>query len=666
MMNNIYLPSLKKIHIRNFSLYSKDIEYEFVNGVNLIIGGNGVGKTTLLNIVKYGIIGLYKKELDVKSYMGEKRLTRTSRSMSYFKNRMKDPLEKSEVILTFLINNTTFIVTRGLDEIIIKDVVVLENNEEYRLEGKILRQDKYEKLDEKVKEDYLQFKFESLVTERTNLYSFNDLIFFVNNILFFGEDRKTILWDSNIQAILSSKYFNNPSLDNQYQEFLRQEKYYNSLSRHKSEDIRAIKKVLNKINNSGTGNKEIDSLKALNEIKNKNELLVKRLNNTQIERNGLENKLKLLRAKKTKLNKLLQETDNKIQEKETDIYKEIWEKLNPKYDLFIENIKIMHSCPMCNQEMEEKKVKRILLEDSKCFLCELDIKTKIYEPEELQLLKENNNKVLKEIQDLEIQIYNEENNLEELDNEYRNTKQTIFNNKIKVRELEHSIVSKNNQEDDFTTYNAMNNEIEELEQEKEKYLKLSKGNLEKANIIRSEIEGNLISITQELSSIFSMFADSFLNLRSRLTFDDLIKEGVKMYLPVIDDKVRIDEEELSESQRFFIDHSFRMSLLSYFYTKPSYFICETPDSSLDISYEENAASIFLKYLEHPNALIITSNLNNSEFLESVINQSTVIDSINLLKLGNPSTIQSKNDKLLSLSIKIEEQINEKKRKNSQN
>lgn len=105
-----------------------------------------------------------------------------------------------------------------------------------------------------------------------------------------------------------------------------------------------------------------------------------------------------------------------------------------------------------------------------------------------------------------------------------------------------------------------------------------------------------------------------------LTFEKTINSKIKIFIPVIDDKIRYDQEALSESQRFFVDYSFRMSILSYFYECPSFYICETPDSSLDISYEENAADIFMKYLTNPNVLILTSNLNNSTFIKSVLNK----------------------------------------------
>jgi hypothetical protein len=89
-------------------------------------------------------------------------------------------------------------------------------------------------------------------------------------------------------------------------------------------------------------------------------------------------------------------------------------------------------------------------------------------------------------------------------------------------------------------------------------------------------------------------------------------------------------------------------------------MCETPDSSLDISYERNAAKIFLEYIKKPNQLILTSNLNNSEFLEYLIDQTNNIDYINLLKVGKQSEIQSRSTQLINASNKIENKINGKK------
>lgn len=141
-----------------------------------------------------------------------------------------------------------------------------------------------------------------------------------------------------------------------------------------------------------------------------------------------------------------------------------------------------------------------------------------------------------------------------------------------------------------------------------------------------------------------------------LTLDKSEVEKIQIFIPVIDDKIRMDAEELSESQRFFIDYSFRMSILAHFYNGPSFYICETPDASLDLSYEENAANTLLKFLEKSNSLILTSNLNNSTFIMNIIRKSQRITVLNLLKYGKVSEVQTNHEALQKLSNEIEELI----------
>jgi ABC-type protease/lipase transport system fused ATPase/permease subunit len=144
-----------------------------------------------------------------------------------------------------------------------------------------------------------------------------------------------------------------------------------------------------------------------------------------------------------------------------------------------------------------------------------------------------------------------------------------------------------------------------------------------------------------------------------LTYDKFGNQKGRRFVPVINGKPRLTEEELSESQRFFVDHSFRMSLLQFFYQKPTFFMCETPDSSLDISYERNAAEVFLRFLARPNILIITSNINNSEFLDHIIVESDKIDCINLFEIGKKSAIQNESAEMKQILDRIKRRINAK-------
>ena len=122
-MRKIYLPSLKKIQIQNFTLYPNGLnfEYEFINGVNIIIGGNGMGKTTLVNLIKYSIIGHYKKDFDfTRTYKDRKIEKRILHPVDYYKNRLDNSIltdSKATVTINFEINNNQFTVTRCIESI---------------------------------------------------------------------------------------------------------------------------------------------------------------------------------------------------------------------------------------------------------------------------------------------------------------------------------------------------------------------------------------------------------------------------------------------------------------------------------------------------------------------------------------------------------------------
>ena len=100
-----------------------------------------------------------------------------------------------------------------------------------------------------------------------------------------------------------------------------------------------------------------------------------------------------------------------------------------------------------------------------------------------------------------------------------------------------------------------------------------------------------------------------------------------------------------------------MSILSFFYTTPAFYIVETPDSSLDISYEQNAARVFMKFLDRPNSIIITSNLNNSSFVNYLIQyMHGKIALVGLPDIAKQSAIQNTNERMLQIYDKIKNSI----------
>lgn len=661
MRNNIYLPTLKHIKIFNYSLYNQDIDYEFIDGVNLIIGGNGVGKTTFINIIKYALIGLYKKDLIVKNYNNEKRYIRESYTNSnyYFRNRTNnlDSDKNGYVELSFNIGECLITVKRGLYNTEIQAASYIEKNKKINILGEVIKQDeyqKYENLSLKEKSKYLQFNYENLVSKKANLADFNDFIFFVNQVLIFDESHNDVLWTAQIQKRIFANYMHDKDLYIKRKNLLLEATYQDSIARHKQEEIKAIKKV----------QKKIDSIGDIDEIKKKKLKLFE-------EKDILNNKINILIDKRNNLQRRISELykdhaniNNNINKKEKDLDKEalaINTKFslgkNAKYDLYRKQIVMNNLCPMCNSMLDKSLIEK--LENNKCFLCHSHLY--FTEDDVLNTEFESLRLVMKELQNKRNEIENiicsDEKELKKIDDCFNELKRKIFENNTKLRIIENTEVDINSNFKQESAYIVMMNRIEELLEEKKQASDLSEKCRQESEKIMFTLEEALLNDTKTISSIFSEFAEAFLNIPCYLTFIKPKHGEAKIFFPVIDNKIRYDADELSESQRFFVDYSFRMSILEFFYEFPSFYICETPDSSLDISYEENAAKTLLKYIEKPNSLIITSNLNNSSFIKSILKKTKKIKILNLLNYGKVSIVQKNHKELQRLSRQIEEMIN---------
>lgn len=655
MNNTIYLPTLKKVRIVNYSLYNQNIDYDFIYGVNLIIGGNGVGKTTFINIIKYALIGLYKKDLIVRNYNNEKRLIRTSYTNCnvYFRNRTQENLEDQEafVELLFDLNNVKFVVKRSLYNTELLSAMYEENGKLYIIPGQVIRQDiyaKYENSSNEEKEKYLQFNYEKVVSEKANLSDFNDFIFFVNQILLFSEARDNVLWDDEAQNRLLSNYLNDSQLEKKRKELNFEAKYQDSIARHRQEEIKAIRRVQKKVDENSKSTKEISKPSLMNQI----EIQEKNIQSLETARNELQKKIALIYKEVSVITNRIIEKEKLKEKEEIKDNKQYWIGLNPKYRIYKKQLFFNHICPMCNSPIENELEE--IDDDQKCCWCHSFLNISKVNNDRIEKLRTDINELSKMRKEKELLISQNEKELNKLDYEVRKSRLDLFEKRQDYRAMEDREAKETQNE---STYITMLKRIDELALEKEEAARLSEKYREEGNKIVRRIEESLISNTRVISDIFKDFAEAFLHVPCHLTFDSAENRETKRFFPVIDGKIRYDAEELSESQRFFVDYSFRMSILSYFYNSPSFYICETPDSSLDISYEENAANTLLKYIARNNTLILTSNLNNSTFLKSILTKTNKIKVLNLLNYGKASIVQKQHKELQILSKEIEEIVN---------
>ena len=178
MSRQIALPELLKINIKNYTLYPNGLNYtfDFVKGVNLVLGGNGMGKTTFVNIIRFAILGLYKKPFGyTRTYQGNIVEKRQLFPQKYFSNRMDDSIRidtSPTVTISMRLNSVVVELTRDLSSITLTKLKV----DGIEVSGTLVNQFSYEKLSDEAKVVTLPYKYEQIIKANTEL-EFDDLIF---------------------------------------------------------------------------------------------------------------------------------------------------------------------------------------------------------------------------------------------------------------------------------------------------------------------------------------------------------------------------------------------------------------------------------------------------------------------------------------------------------
>lgn len=135
--NEFYLPIIDKVTIYDYSLYKCPFEINFSSKLNIIYGTNGIGKSTLLMMVLFSIIGPYKDSVktqirkDRKEGIDRRYDSRRLYDESFFYDRMNEPLDSARIVSEFHINKDVYKVTHSLVTLLIKNKNVVLRS--YRL-----------------------------------------------------------------------------------------------------------------------------------------------------------------------------------------------------------------------------------------------------------------------------------------------------------------------------------------------------------------------------------------------------------------------------------------------------------------------------------------------------------------------------------------------------
>src|SRR5882672_7733059 len=108
----MFLPRFEHIIIDRLSLYRGKISHPIVPGVNMVIGGNGVGKTTFVNTLLFALVG--NAEYEVQNVAGRSQRIPVV-SPDFFQGRVLPEDEKdASVTLKFTLADDEIEISRSL------------------------------------------------------------------------------------------------------------------------------------------------------------------------------------------------------------------------------------------------------------------------------------------------------------------------------------------------------------------------------------------------------------------------------------------------------------------------------------------------------------------------------------------------------------------------
>ena len=182
----ISLPILNCLDVTDYGLYPGDAQaqpgmhIEFRPGLTLVLGANGLGKTTLVNILYRALTGPYDiPALSSGKDLGTARLKATAlrgQKRRVFADRVADNAAHASARLSFTLGGQQLTVERNLADLKLRFFTV---------DGSTPRHNETD--------------YQTHIVKLANVPTFGDWILLLRYIVFYFEDRRSLVWDPTAQ-----------------------------------------------------------------------------------------------------------------------------------------------------------------------------------------------------------------------------------------------------------------------------------------------------------------------------------------------------------------------------------------------------------------------------------------------------------------------------------
>ena len=614
MPNRVLLPKINRFSLVEFRpIFDRDIHMDIGNGPNVVLGGNGLGKTTIMQAVIYCLTGGSSAIEDEDKFW--------KWNHKYFQDRIDQNAVKSafvEVSFGFKLGSYSIRRRFGNDRIT------------------AFRCDKSDWIES---EDEAHKAFMKAIMVDGNYESEEDFAFIVHRLLYLPETRRLLAWDFDAQ-LRTLMLLNQDMLSES--DFRQRRKHIKNLTSDKRHIHVAIGKVKGQVKANEKPAKKLPTETSFPPQQNRIELLALLRRETQ-KRISLEAKATEAAGLLSDMSAEVERLGEAVENAEASLISQLLHDNESKNDLALIKLTSRGICPACGTKQKALQEHALRYhQNHQCTLCgseepQVDssqlstLQSQIHE--KIMAQKSLERKYLDVGTQLD-SVKREENRLElELNSQWYESSD--------VEQIERQDVVKMG-EDPLVQFEKL--------QEQELRLERHIGRL------TSELESDYVNYVSKLGvrleslrSSYQHYATKFLGTECTLSEFSAGKPiKFKHYIPSFNGKVRPRPDSCSEAQRFFLDIAFRMAVIDYACSgndQSTTFICETPETALDYSYINNVVSMFQAFTDRKHSLMITSNIQHDsiagELVKKAKKKKQKPNIINLLEIGQLSDVQKK-------------------------
>jgi hypothetical protein len=633
-------PILRALRVSDYGLYpgtrsQPGIDVEFHPGLTLVLGANGLGKTTLITLLYRMCTGPY--DIPGLSSGGElggrrreaRRLTR--RAASLFADRVNDGATGASATLRFSLSELELEVTRSLESLEMTDL---------RLGGKAVAADEAE--------------YHQVICSRAGVNTFGDWILLLRHLTFYFEERRALVWDPTAQRQILRLLFLRPEVSSKWtameRDILERDSRTRNLQSALTSAERSVAEVEEVAGDADSVREELTTLERLQKI---DEPKLSALNDglAQLEANRQAARLNVLQAEEDK-----ESAYRDLERRQLLAIEASFPTADETARYLLAQLISDEECLACGTKsptLASDLRKRV--DAHRCVICGSPIVEEAKSASGSRAITNANKKLKKTATHAEVAAA------------ARDTAELEFNGALEeIQQLTTAVSERRARIEalvkrlppDEAAIHEQHDEVAALRSQVERM----KGDLEdrrsKFRNLVQRTSRTIVTYRDEVQKQFAAYAEGFLLEECSLAWaphtDRVGETGATIKFPAYELEMagadfespvrRSGPEQVSESQREFIDLAFRMALMRVAGDHGfGSLVIDAPESSLDAVFVSRAADVLARFAtaDSENRLIVTSNLIEGNLIPELIRRSKIKSTrdkrfVDLLRLAAPT------------------------------